>query len=139
MPYPPNVSRRDKVRAGIIEPHSHDCHFVPEEEIIYEDNAFHGFFCCDYAEGEYGEGYSCDEKIHVRYEVSHLCFPEKPRVEPIELEENDSYPKITHPLAKWVLNAYLQGEHSDIDVRPDRHDGHVEITYDGVVLRFEAV
>jgi homoserine trans-succinylase len=141
MPYPPNVSRRDKIRAGIIEPHSHECNFVAtEKNITYEDNAFYVLFHCDYREGEWGEEYSCDEKIHVRYEISHMYFPEESRANGVEFNQDTKKGcEITHPIARWVVNAYLQDEHSDINVRPDRHDGHVEITYDGIVLRFEPV
>lgn len=72
-PYPPGTSRRDLVRGGIIEPHAHDHEFLLEDTgVVFEDSAVIFTQRCHYAEGEYGQGWECEEEVSMRVDADRL-------------------------------------------------------------------
>lgn len=70
--YPPGMSKRDFVRAGIDQPHAHEHEWeVDERSPEIEDAAAIIFEYCMYSEGAHGEGWSCDrQRTHRLEEVS---------------------------------------------------------------------
>lgn len=70
MPYPPGTSAGDP-NAPWNEPHHHECEFRPREsDPIIEDGAAIFVTECNYVEGEYGQGWSCEETRQTRFELS---------------------------------------------------------------------
>jgi len=140
--YPPGTSRRDLIRGGIIEPHRHECEFLMDDDRanpIIEDGAAIFHTECRYVEGEYGQGYSCDETRSYRFEYSTLETSEGEEIElhPItEWEKNDD--DIAEKVAS-IEEAYhnFSDERTEIDVDPDPEAGVVAIEYNGYTLRYE--
>jgi len=67
MPYPPGMSRRDKVRAGIIEENPHDCEFELSRDdsgVVFEDGALYVTAECLNRE--------CNETERFRYDIDHI-------------------------------------------------------------------
>ena len=128
--YPPGMGYRDKVRAGIIEPHSHEHEFEPlDAEIILEDGAAILIQECIYAEGKYGQGYSCEEKKDYRFEADWIQFPDgerKPLPDPGEEIEDEA---LEHAFMKAEIGwRNSNGKFSDVD--PDPNSGFVSYTFE---------
>jgi hypothetical protein len=133
--YPPGMSKRDFVRAGIDQPHHHEHEWFPDEEGPYlEDKAAVFIERCRYAEGEYGQGWSCEEERTYRFEEVHLrrLRDEKP---PVTYTDIDRAMQLAR-LEAGLIGVYQEGEIIDID--PDPDVGHLVVEHDGWQVRFEA-
>ena len=92
MPYPPGMSKRDFVKAGIDQPHNHEHEWRLDdmENPMFEDGAaiFHEY--CDYVEGRWGEGWSCEESRTLRCDVERVVLLRegKPNVAYLASEED---------------------------------------------------
>lgn len=110
--YPPGMSKRDFVRAGIDQPHHHEHEWEPDEEHypVFEDGAAIFIEYCLYAEGRWGEGYACEEMRTNRCDVERI----------IKVREGE--PNIS----------YLASEEN-----PRENWGHVERIYEDALVGIE--
>jgi hypothetical protein len=141
--YPPGMSKRDFVRAGIDQPHAHEHEFTSEgmDGPIIEDGAAIFREECWYAEGEYGQGWECEESRTYRFEYSTL---ESPDGEVVELPTIAEWPsdmpdgrdgKVVE--IEEAFHTHGPGDLVSFDVDPDRDGGVVTLEYKGWKLRFE--
>lgn len=139
--YPPGMSKRDFIRAGIDDPHNHECEFEPDDsrdDPIIEDGAAIFHFQCRYVEGRWGEGYSCEETKSYRFEYAELDLPNSDRV---DLPDITGWDTVGDDVAERVIGieeAYYSGDLDDMYVNPDPDSGCVELVLDGYTLRYEA-
>jgi len=137
--YPPGMSKRDFVRAGIDDPHNHECEFLMDDDRanpIIEEGAAIFHTECRYVEGEYGQGYSCEETRSYRFEYDVL---ELLGGGEIQLPTINEWEKVNDELAEVVVaieeawhNGDSRVELSSID--PDPKHGEVAIDYLGYTL-----
>ena len=131
--YPPGTSHRDLVRGGIIEPHDHEHNFEPVgENPIIEDGAAIFFLECDYAEGEYGQGYRCEKTQSKRFEYSRLTAPDGSSIELPEISEIDQLADHFQ-----VMIEMIETNIQDIDVDPDLEDGQVTVFHNDWEIKYE--
>lgn len=138
--YPPGTSRRDLVRGGIIEPHNHECEWIPEfrDGPIIEDGAAIFHETCNYAEGRYGDGFQCENERSYRFEYDTLEVPVVE--EEIELETISDWEDMEQPVRDVII--YLEAEflngNDDVDlaVDPDPDYGEVAISHCGFTLSY---
>lgn len=136
--YPPGMSKRDFVRAGIDQPHHHDCEFRPaqDDSLIIEDGAAIFFEECRYVEGEYGQGYSCEETRSYRFEYDTLELLDGGEIDLPTIEEwdtvNDELAEVIIAIEEAFLNGDSRAELSSI--HPDPDSGEVAIDYLGYTL-----
>jgi len=138
--YPPGTSRRDLIRGGIIEPHDHEHEFDPcqsKDNPVIEDGAAIFHLQCRYAEGEYGEKWSCDETRTYRFEYDSLCTPSGER---IDLPTISSWDEVDENVAEQVIHIeeefHAGNEDVVMNVDPDPDCGQVTISLEGWQLHF---
>lgn len=137
--YPPGTSAGDP-RAPWNQPdRSHEHEWAHDEQNLspeIEDGAAIFHEQCMYAEGRYGDGWSCEEERYYRFEYSWL---ETPKGDEIELPTVENWDEVNEKLEHRVITietAYRSGDAS-IDVDPDPDYGIVTISYDGYTLNYE--
>ena len=139
-PYPPGISA-GTAGAPWNEPHAHEHEFRPfEEPPVIEDGAAIFHQECIYAEGEYGQGYECEETRTYRFEYSTLESPDGKEWILPDITEWDQI-NDDNEVAEQVITIEEQfhAENADIvDIYPDRDDGRVTLEYDGWKLHFRA-
>jgi len=140
MPYPPGISA-GSARAPWNEPHAHEHEFMPVEELpIIEDGAAIFHEECIYAEGEYGQGWQCEETRTYRFEYSTL---ETPSGWEINLPTIDDWNEVYPTEEKWVIrieeafHKFGPSDEVSFDVDPDPDCGQVTIEYESWKLHFE--
>lgn len=139
MPYPPGMSKRDFIRAGIDEgPHHHECEFYPEEGPILEDGAAIFIAECEYADRDY----SCDETESFRFDYDRLILPDGEEIVVRDVSAWD-YEYETGVVGSLVVA--IENEHFGTDggiiesIDPDPHDGQVVLkTKGGIQLVYNA-
>lgn len=134
MPYPPGMGYRDKVRAGIIEPHHHECEFRPiETDPVIEDDAAIFITECSYVEGEYGQGFSCEETQSIRFDLAWVekRRENRPNIRYLESELDHFWLVAEEALIEVESDA---GEVTD--VYPDPDGGHVRVESENWVAKF---
>ena len=134
--YPPGMGYRDKVRAGIIEPHHHECEFRPiESDPIIEDDAAIFVTECNYVEGEYGQGWSCEETRSTRFELSW-----------VEKKKRGDEPNIRYHESEldhfWLVaeDALIEVESDNgevVDLNPNPEGGYVRAESENWIAKFE--
>lgn len=77
--YPPGTSAGDPRAPWNDSDHSHDHEWYPEIEPspILEDGAAIFMDYCEYSEGQYGDGWSCDETRSLRCELDRVILNRK--------------------------------------------------------------
>lgn len=74
--YPPGTSAGDPRAPWNAADHSHDHEWYPaeKENPIFEDGAaiFHDY--CEYSEGRYGDGWSCEETRSMRFDIERVVI-----------------------------------------------------------------
>jgi len=137
--YPPGMSKRDFIRAGIDNPHDHE-HEWRHGDIdnpVIEDGAAIFHQQCRYVEGQYGEGWECEETRTYRFEYSTLESPdgEKTELHDItEWEENDD--DIAEKVVSIEEAFHNFPDEVSFDVDPNSDCGQVTLTYKGWELHF---
>jgi hypothetical protein len=140
--YPPGMSKRDFIRAGIDDPHHHEHEFRPMDSQvapIIEDGAAIFQEECRYVEGEYAEGWSCEETRTYRFEYSTL---ESPSGKEWELPDITNWEEVSPGIEKKVITIeerfhnHGPGDDVSLDVDPDPDAGKVTLTYKGWKLHF---
>ena len=138
--YPPGTSAGDP-RAPWSEPHHHECTFTPRvSDPVIEDGAAIFIQECNYAEGEYGQGWSCDETRTYRFEYSTLESPDGKTVElPTIAEWPSDMPdgrdgKVVE--IEEAFHSHGPGDKVGFHVDPDPDCGKVTIEYEGWKLHF---
>jgi len=142
MPYPPGTSAGDP-RAPWNESHDHQHEFeLLEESPIIEDGAAIFREECIYAEGEYGQGYQCEEARTYRFEYSILESPDGetwnlPTIH--EWEDHDLPKKRSEKVITIEQRFHELGpsEKVSFDVDPAPDCGQVTISYKGWKLHYE--
>ena len=135
MPYPPGMGYRDKVRAGIIEPHHHECEFRPiETDPIIEDDAAIFIHECNYVEGEYGQGWSCEETRSTRFD---LAWVEKKLGDEPNIRYLESELKHFWLVAEEALIEVESDNGEVVDLNPNPEKGYVRVESENWVARFE--
>lgn len=117
--YPPGMGRRDKIRAGIIQPHSHECRFPPDDPDgpWFEEHTASFSIQCEYVEGEYGEGWNCEEEKSYTMELSWLEHLREGAANIYYLaSEFDNLPCVTEP---GLIEVEQSGTVVDCDPDPD--------------------
>ena len=136
MPYPPGTSAGDP-RAPWNEPHAHEHEFRPyqDQNPVIEDGAAIFSEECIYAEGEYGQGYSCEESRSWRMEVSwaEKKLDGEPNIIYLA-SEFDHFPLVAERALIGVESG--GGEVTNID--PDKDYGSVTVETDEWRVRFKA-
>jgi len=115
---------------------------MPVEELpIIEDGAAIFHEKCQYAEGEYGQGWKCEETRTYRFGYSTL---ESPDGETVELPTIAEWPsdmpdgrdgKVVE--IEEAFHAHGPGDKVGFDVDPDPECGRVTIEYEGWQLHFK--
>lgn len=140
--YPPGTSRRDLIRGGIIEPHAHECEFEPDDPRdgpIIEDGAAIFHLRCNYVEGRWGEGWSCEETKTYRFEYGELDTPDDERIDLPDITEWDEVPDDVAEQVIRIEEEFHAGNNDvEMYVDPDPDGGCVELTFEGYTLRFSA-
>lgn len=140
--YPPGMSHQDFVRAGIIEPHHHECEFVPCEHgefPIIEDGAAIFHERCNYVEGQYGDGWECERERSYRFEYSSLESPTGTTWDLPTIGEWDDH-DLPEKRAKKVIaieERFHAGRAEVAVIDPDRDEGVVTLNYCDWKLHFE--
>lgn len=134
--YPPGMSGRDFVRAGIDQPHHHEHEWKPaEKEPIFEDGAAIFQEECRYVEGRYAEGFSCEETRTYRFDYDTL---ELDCGRHIDLPTIQNWGSLIQEIENTVIaieQAALNEPHNvEMNIRPDRESGEVSIEYKGSTL-----
>lgn len=126
--YPPGA--KNDPRAPYNAPdHSHEHRWeLVGDEIIFEDGAAIFHYECRYAEGEYGQGWQCEETKFDRFDLSYIWFPNG--------EGHPINPDHTEIGSVRIENAIImaESEGSVIGpsyVDPDPDDGRVEVKWAG--------
>lgn len=128
--YPPGMSGRDFVRAGIVEPHHHEHEWVGSDPgLIIEDGAAIFSEECRYAEGRYGEGWQCEESRTYRFEERYVWIEGEPNPLPF-IEWEDA--------VMTVEIEDTKGELKVIEADPDPKKGHVLVQYGDIKILYEA-
>lgn len=141
--YPPGMGRRDKIRAGIIEPHAHEHEWWPDEHNgpLIEDGAAIFTQVCEYSEGEFGEKWSCDETRTYRFEYSTLETPDGDKYDLPTINKWDEID--SDEIAEKVVRIEEQhcyvgpgDEETTMKVDPDPDCGFVSIEWNGYTLYY---
>jgi len=140
MEYPPGVSAGSP-KAPWNEAHAHEHEFLPAEtDVIIEDGAAVFQMDCQYAEGEYGQGYQCEASKQYRFEYSTL---ESPNGETAELSTIAECPgQFPDEIRSKIISiedafhTYGPGDTVGFSVNPDPDCGYVTIEYGGWKLHF---
>jgi len=136
--YPPGMSGRDFVRAGIDQPHSHEHEWVENCGVdgpIIEDGAAVFFQECNYSEGRYGEKYQCQETNSYRFEMDRLVMPSGFEHSLPTIEDWD---KIAPEVQDLIMEIESQPmDDVEMNIHPDPDNGEVAISYDGYTLCYE--
>lgn len=131
------MSSRDFVRAGIDEPHHHEHEWLQDEdpEFHMEDGAAIFIEECWYAEGEYGQGWECEETRSYRFEYDTLELLDGGE---IDLPEIGEWGKLDEDLAEVIIaieEAWHNGDsRASINVHPDKEHGEVTLDFLGYTL-----
>lgn len=141
MPYPPGTSASDPRAPWNAPDRSHEHEWRPQdkENPIFEDGAAIFLDYCDYAEGRYGEGWSCEETRHLRCDVERVVVhrDDEPDVTYLaSTEESADGWTYVHSLFEEAIvnvevgtrngNNELHFEH--IDPANEYGDGYVEVS-----------
>lgn len=107
---------------------------------MIEDGAAIFYEECQYAEGEYGNGWQCEETRSYRFEYSKLETPKGTEVTLPTISEWDELPDTLQENIIKVEDAFRQhgpGDDVSFDADPDPENGVVTIEYDGYALKYE--
>jgi hypothetical protein len=129
--YPPGMSKRDFVRAGIDEhPNAHEHQWGPGRDPgpLLEDGAAVFQEECRYAAGPDGHGWQCEETRSYRMEYDTLETP----TEEVELHEIDDWEENNEKVRAKVMHieqAFMEGEAELTSIDPSPRSGEVAITH----------
>lgn len=141
--YPPGA--KNDPRAPYNQPdRSHEHRWRPGDmdNPVIEDGAAIFHERCEYAEGEYGEGWQCEETRTYRFEYSELESPSGETWDLPDITEWDDH-DLPEKRAEKVIaieerfHQFGPGDKVGFDVDPDPEGGVVTIEYKGWTLRFE--
>lgn len=137
--YPPGMSSRDFVRAGIDDPHHHEHEFRGDDERanpIFEDGAAVFFEECRYVEGRHGQGWSCEETRSYRFEYDHLVLPNGHEVELPSIEDWDEVNDAIASIVITIEEAAWKNDPKEMNMKvdPDKTHGEVSIEWQGSTL-----
>lgn len=135
--YPPGMSGRDFVRAGIDQPHHHEHEWVPceGENPVFEDGAAIFLEECLYAEGEYGQGWECEEGRQGRCDVERVVKLRDGKPDIVYLASEDK-PRERFGVIERIyedalvaieMTDYYEIQVLDIDPPSGRRGGHVRV------------
>jgi hypothetical protein len=133
--YPPGMSKRDFIRAGIDEhPNAHEHEWRPGDSgPLLEDGAAMFREECGYVGGPHGHGWECEETRSYRMEYDTLETPtgEVDLHEIGEWEENNE--KVRDKIIE-IEEAWAAGEGELTSIDPDPRSGEVAITHGDFTL-----
>jgi len=140
--YPPGMSSRDFVRAGIDQPHHHEHEFVKDRSRVgpaFEDGAAIFYEKCRYVEGRHGQEYSCEETRSYRFEYHKLILPNGHEV---ELPSIEGWDELTKEIQEIIVNVEEKtATHNlnelEMKVDPDETHGEVSIEWNGTTLIYK--
>jgi hypothetical protein len=143
--YPPGMSGRDFVRAGIDQPHYHEHEFFSDNtDPIFEDGAAVFSESCDYVEGEYGQGYRCEESRWIECGLDRVVKIRNgaPNIDYLASEESPSMDRhIERVLEKAIVTVETGDDYSMFieksDPPNDRGDGYVRVKIKDYILIYE--
>lgn len=138
--YPPGMSKRDFVRAGIDQPHDHEHEWENnnDEWPLLEDGAAIFREKCNYAEGRYGEGWECEETRTYRFEYHSLKLDTERLIYLPDISDFDCLLKEIRDLIIEIETAAINHEdEAEILFTACRDSGEVEIRYKDYILRYE--
>ena len=144
--YPPGMSKRDFVRAGIDQPHDHEHEFEsdPVDWPILEDNAaiFHEY--CMYSEGRWGEGWSCEESRTTRCELRSISLVREGRPDIEYLAETEDARNQFRHIESVFETVLMSLEHNDpsetniLDLdEPGYGGGFVRVQHGDYIVAYE--
>lgn len=137
--YPPGMSGRDFVKAGIDQPHHHEHEWESDrgENPIIENGAAIFSEHCRYVEGQWGEGWKCEKTRRYRFEYSTLEGPNGGEVElPTghDLDEAEDWVVLT---VEAIEEKFYEGDDDvEIHVDDDKKHGIVSLEYEGWSVNF---
>jgi hypothetical protein len=135
--YPPGMSHRDFIRAGIIQPHRHEHEWgtATRDSPIIEDGAAIFNQQCEYVEGQYGQGYQCEETRSVRFEYGDIESPDDEYWQVPEITEwTGDGPDLPDDIAAKVVTVEQEGKIIGVDPHPEL--GEVSLSHEGWTLTF---
>jgi hypothetical protein len=140
MPYPPGTSAGDPRAPWNAPDRSHEHEWESREANInpvIEDGAAIFTDECRYAEGQYGDGWQCEETRTYRFEYSELEWPDGEKQYVYEISEWESNTTAVQAKVIQIEEEFLNGGDATIDVDPDPECGSVIIEWRGAKLRYE--
>lgn len=119
--------------------HSHDHEWYPMDGLdpIFEDGAAIFHEQCEYAEGQWGEGWECEESRYYRFEYDTLETQAGKCIDLPTISEWDNVSPEIEEMVMHVEEALVNG-HDGVVVKvdPDPDDGEVSVEYDDYVLTY---
>lgn len=111
--------------------HSHEHHWMPEVNApIFEDGAAIFHEECEYAEGEWGEGWQCEETRTYRFEASYIWYPNGQGGPIPHISDGEMPERMELGFANAERDANnMNADHIDVDPHPE--DGEVRVENDG--------
>lgn len=137
--YPPGMTSRDFVKAGIDQPNHHDCEFrqVRGHNPIIEDGAAIFIRECTYAEGRYGEGWKCEETDDYRFEYDVLETLGGKEIDISPIYEWDEVDEKLKEVVVTIEEAWNNDDpRVEISIHPDKEHGEVTLSFLGYTLNF---
>jgi hypothetical protein len=143
--YPPGMSSRDFVRAGIDQPHHHEHEFFSDNtDPIFEDGAAVFSESCNYAEGQYGQGYQCEETRWIRCELNRVVKIQNdaPNIDYLASEESPSMDRHIERVMEEAIVSLETGDDCSMNIEKsdppnDRGDGYVRVRITDYILIYE--
>lgn len=147
--YPPGMSKRDFIRAGIDQPHHHEHEWEPNESDypLFEDGAAVFSESCRYAEGRWGEGWACEETRWLRCDVERIIKVREgePNIAYLASEENpgENWGYIERIYEDALVGIEIESarfeelEILDIDPPNDYGDGFVRVRYGDYIVEYQ--
>jgi len=136
--YPPGMTSRDFVRAGIDDPHHHEHEFMPMDSHgpLIEDGAAVFIEECRYGEGEFG--WQCEEQRSYRFEYDCLELLDGGEIDLPSIDEWDTVDDELQEVIIAIEEAFLDGDSkADLSsIHPNPDSGEVAIDYLGYTLVF---
>jgi hypothetical protein len=144
--YPPGTSAGDPRAPWNAPDHSHDHEWRPSngDYPLFEDGAAVFAEYCEYSEGRYGDGWSCEETRWIRCDIERIVKVRdgEPNIEYLATEENHSMHRYIERMFEEAIVALEAGSTQSIEIeRVDppngRGDGYVRVAVRDYILIYE--
>jgi hypothetical protein len=144
--YPPGTSAGDPRAPWNAPDHSHDHQWNPSngDYPLFEDGAAIFVDYCEYSEGRFGDGWSCEETRSIRCDVERVVKVRdgEPNIEYLASEESPSMHRHIERVFEEAIVGVEMGTDDSINIEKfdpvnDRGDGYVRVRIQDYILIYE--